>query len=78
MNMLLARAVDDHNWPRVFNLCKEIKERDIAPDATTYTCIMSACSLVGLEKEARATYEDMLASGVKPTRQLFHEMLHVR
>lgn len=76
--MLLAKSVDDHNWPHVFRLCKDMKQRGIEPDSTTYTLIMSSCAALGLEKEARATYEDMLACGVQPTRQLFHEMLHVR
>ncbi|KZT66398.1 hypothetical protein DAEQUDRAFT_675174 [Daedalea quercina L-15889] len=76
VNMQLSKAVEDRNWPRVFGLCKEINKQGIEPDVTTYTHIMSACAAAGSQQEARATFEDMLALGVRPTRQIFHEMLH--
>lgn len=76
--MLIAKSVDDQHWPHVFRLCREMKERGVEPDSTTYTLIMSACASLGLGKEAQATLEDMLACGVQPTRHIFHEMLQVR
>ena len=76
--MLIGKAVDDRNWPHLFTLCKDMKTRGVEPDSTTYTLIMSACAILGLAKEAQATFEDMVACGVRPTRQLFHELLQVR
>ena len=76
--MLIAKAVDERYWTHVFRLCKDMKARGVEPDSTTYALIMPACAVVGLEREARATFEDMLACGVQPTRQIFHEMLQVR
>ncbi|KAH9839318.1 uncharacterized protein C8Q71DRAFT_704410 [Rhodofomes roseus] len=38
---------------------------------------MAACAAIGAAKEAQAAFEDMLAVGVQPTHQIFHDMLHV-
>lgn len=75
-NLKLGKLVDAGLTRSTFAVCKEMKEREVRPDATTYNYMMQACALEGHYKEARAVFEDMVAMGVRPDRQLFHHMLH--
>lgn len=52
-----------------------MKEEGVRPDLTTYTHLLQACIRDGLDLEARAIFEDMLAVGLNPTRQHFHLLL---
>lgn len=77
-NMDLARHANSPHISRVFRVCQRMKEEGVRPDLTTYTHLLQACIRDGLDLEARAIFEDMLAVGLNPTRQHFHLLLDVR
>ncbi|KAI8972256.1 hypothetical protein BD414DRAFT_426061 [Trametes punicea] len=52
-----------------------MKEEGVKPDITTYNHILEACALAMLDQEARAVFADMLAMGVQPNRQTFHNIM---
>ncbi|KAI0630233.1 hypothetical protein C8Q77DRAFT_1063928 [Trametes polyzona] len=52
-----------------------MKEKGIEPDVTTYNHILHACAKEMLYLEARAVFEDMLAMGIQPDRQTFHNIM---
>jgi len=54
-----------------------MKERDVKPDALTYQYLIRACEEEGLEKQAVAIFEDMLALGLPPDREIFHSLFKV-
>ncbi|KAH9948686.1 hypothetical protein B0H21DRAFT_732616 [Amylocystis lapponica] len=51
----------------LFVLCRKMKAEGVAPDLTTYSYVLRA---------AHAAFEDMLALGLYPNRNLFHYLLH--
>lgn len=58
-------------------LAKRMKDEGIKPDTTTYNHMLNACAKEGLFVEARAVFEDMVALGVRPSRETFHHMMRV-
>ncbi|KAI0339814.1 hypothetical protein BDW22DRAFT_1335411 [Trametopsis cervina] len=53
-----------------------MKEAGIKPDAITYEHLLRACADFAGQVEAWAIYDDMVSVGVKPTRHVFHQLLH--
>ena len=76
--MDLATALDRKRPIKVMELAQRMKEEGVQPDITTYKHLLDACAQQKLNAEARAIFEDMLAMGVQPDRQIFHNLLKVR
>jgi pentatricopeptide repeat protein len=58
--------------------CKEMKDNGVIPDLFIYNDLLKAAAKDALHKEADAIMDDMLALGIRPDRQSFHHLIHVR
>ncbi|KAI0374145.1 hypothetical protein BV20DRAFT_962134 [Pilatotrama ljubarskyi] len=74
-NMFLAAQLDRNRTQTVMHIAKRMKDEGVKPDITTYNYILEACAREGLFPEAKAVFADMLAMGVQPDRQTFHNIM---
>ncbi|KAI0786721.1 hypothetical protein C8Q75DRAFT_771034 [Abortiporus biennis] len=73
--MELSR-MDDHKLiSEAFDLCRKMKEEGIAPNYETYDHLLGLLAVSNAASEAWAVFEDMLAVGILPTRETFHDLI---
>ncbi|GAA5815971.1 hypothetical protein MFLAVUS_009490 [Mucor flavus] len=61
----------------VFDLYKEMKDRDIKPDAVVYTSLLSACNRSQDLERAMSLLEEMEQYGTKPNEYTFNSILSI-
>ena len=74
----LAELVYKRRAADAFVLATQMKKEGIQPDVVTYEYLLDACRDAALSTEAQIVFEDCIAMGIRPTRNMFHLMLQVR
>lgn len=60
-----------------FEIALRMKTRNIQPDITTYTQLISAAAKESRTEEAWSIFEDLIVSGIPPTVKVFNQLLKV-
>lgn len=75
---MISKYAEDGKIINCLFACKEMKDNGVIPDIFIYNDLLKAAAKEALHNEADAIMDDMLAFGVRPDRQSFHHLIHVR
>ena len=76
-NLALGHLADRGDLTQCLRLAAQMKMQEVKPNILTYNCLIRACGRDALAMQAIAIFEDMLAVGLQPERETFHQLLKV-